>query len=144
VAGREIKHFTDLRVWRKAHGLFLDLLGDIEAFPTTRAAGILAEQLVRSCSSISANVAEGFNRSRRKFANCLDIAIGEANETENWLYKARDAGMMPGQTARDRLRTTIQVEKMLAGLRRKILANKDAVREDEAEYVKEDGPTSGA
>ena len=48
---------------------------------------ILVDQIVRSLGSAGANIAESFNRSKAKFLNSLDIALGEANETENWLYK---------------------------------------------------------
>ncbi len=85
-----IKHYTDLEVWRRSHKLFLDIVEDVDKFPNKRAANIIADQIIRSSGSISANIAEGFNRSKAKFLNSLDIALGEANETENWLYKIRD------------------------------------------------------
>lgn len=34
------------------------------------------------------------NRSKKKYLNALDIAVGEATELENWLYKLRDAGFL--------------------------------------------------
>ena len=85
-----IKHYTDLEVWQRSHKLFLDIVEDVDMFPNKRAANIIADQIIRSSGSISANIAEGFNRSKAKFLNSLDIALGEANETENWLYKIRD------------------------------------------------------
>jgi four helix bundle protein len=85
----KINHFTDLHVWRRSHQLFLDLLVDLETLPRRRAVDILVDQIVRSLGSVGANLAEGFNRSRAKFLNSLDIALGEADETENWLYKLR-------------------------------------------------------
>ena len=57
------------------------------------------DQIVRSCGSVGANIAEGFNRSKKKYLNSLDIALGEADETENWLYKIRDAGFVDRNTA---------------------------------------------
>ena len=81
----KVQRFTDLEVWRKSHDLFLHLLFDLETLPNTRPATILTDQTVRSLGSIGANIAGGFNRSKAKYLNCLDIALGEANETENWL-----------------------------------------------------------
>lgn len=130
----EIEHFTDLGVWRKGHQLFLDILADVDEFPRSRGADVVATQILASASSISANIAEGFNRSQKRFANCLDIALGEANETENWLYKVRDAGFIDADTVAERLKGTIEVEKMLGSLRRKIEANPNAIREEEKEY----------
>lgn len=131
----KIRHFTDLSVWKKAHGLFLAMLDDVEKFPARRSTVILTDQLVRSAGSISANIAEGFNRSRRKFVNSLDIALGEANETENWLYKVHDGRLMALQTAKQRLRAIIEIEKMLSALKSSIAANEKAVREASAQYA---------
>jgi four helix bundle protein len=116
----KVKRFTDLEVWRKAHDLFLQLLFDLESLPNTRAAAILTDQSVRSLGSIGANIAEGFNRSKAKYLNCLDIALGEANETENWLYKLRDSNLLTRERANGHVAETIQIEKMLAALRSSI------------------------
>jgi four helix bundle protein len=117
-----------------AHQLFVALLRDADSFPAGRRGSILAEQLLRSAGSIGANIAEGFSRSRRKFANSLDIALGEANEAESWLYKARDAGWLTEEAAAERLRTVVVLEKMLSSLKAAIAANDGAVREPEGEY----------
>jgi four helix bundle protein len=102
--------------------VFLDLLDDIELIPPRRAAVVLIDQLVRSLGSVGANVAEGFNRSRAKYLASLDIARGEANEAENWLYKLRDGGFLPPERASAHLRDLLQVQKRLAALRRSIAA----------------------
>jgi four helix bundle protein len=129
-----VKHFTDLRVWRQAHELFLALLRDVDSTDKSAGSRMLAEQMLRSCASICANVAEGFNRSRARYLNSLDIALGEANETENWLYKARDAGLLPADVARERLLCVIEIERMLAALRKSIRASEDRAQEGGADY----------
>lgn len=116
----KIAHFTDFKVWQKAHTLFLNLLEDVEGFPQRRAAAILTDQTLRSCGSISANIAEGFNRSTKKFLSALDIAVGETNETENWLYKIRVARFLPSTTAQERIEQTKEVGRMLNGLIRSL------------------------
>ena len=83
-----IKHFTDLEVWQKSHALFLD----------------------------TPNIAEGFNRSKAKFLSALDIALGESNETENWLYKVRDANFLDTETANVRIEQTKIISRMLIAL----------------------------
>jgi four helix bundle protein len=119
-SGNKVMRFTDLDVWRKSHELFLRLLFDLGTLPNTRAASILTDQAVRSLGSVGANIAEGFNRSKAKYLNCLDIALGEANETENWLYKLRDSKLLARESANSHVAETIQIEKMLAALRRSI------------------------
>ena len=118
-------HFSELRVWRRSHQLFLDLLGDLADLPYSRVGKILRDQIVRSCASISANIAEGFNRSKRKYLSSLDIAVGEAAETENWLYKLRDTGMVTKETATVRVRECIEIQRMLHGLRKSIKKRDD-------------------
>ncbi|MDY0169841.1 MAG: four helix bundle protein [Thermoguttaceae bacterium] len=115
-----MKRFTDLEVWRRSHTLFLDVLKELDGLPRTRAAAALTDQVVRSIGSIGANIAEGFNRSKSRYLNALDIALGEANESENWLYKVRDAGFISPETAKPYIAECIEIEKMLSGLIRSI------------------------
>ncbi len=117
---KKVQRFTDLEVWRKAHEVFLRLLTDLESIPNTRVAQILTDQSVRSIGSVGANIAEGFNRSKAKYLNCLDIALGEANEAENWLYKLRDSKLLARETANSRVAETIEIQKMLSALYRSI------------------------
>ena len=78
------------------------------------------DQILRSVGSVGANIAEGFNRSTKKYLNSLDIALGEAAETENWLYKLRDAGFLEKELANARVGESIEIQKMLNGLIRSI------------------------
>ena len=117
---REVKHFTDLEVWRRSHQLFLDLVEDLDPLPQRRSVAILMDQILRSIGSVGANISEGFNRSKKKYLNSLDIALGEANEAENWLYKLRDAKFVERETGNTRIREIIEISKMLNGLRRSI------------------------
>lgn len=116
----KVQRFTDLEVWRKSHELFLKVLSDVNSLPNTRAANILTDQVIRSLGSTGANIAEGFNRSKAKYLNCLDIALGEANETENWIYKLRDSKLLARDNANAHVAETIQIERMITALHRSI------------------------
>lgn len=116
----KVHRFTDLEVWRRSHELFLRLLFDLEPLPHTRVASILTDQSIRSLGSVGANISERFNRSKAKYLNCIDIAIGEANETENWIYKLRDSKLVARDTANARVAETIEIQKRLHGLYRSI------------------------
>jgi four helix bundle protein len=111
-----VSHFTDLDIWRRSHELFLHVLSAVEEFPNTRAAMIVTDQVVRSAGSIGANISEGFNRSKKQFLNYLEIAKGSCYETENWLYKIRDAGFSEQEKAKDLLREVITINKMIHSL----------------------------
>lgn len=115
-----IDHYTDLEVWQRSHKLFMGIVAEINKFPKNRSADIIADQMIRSCGSISANIAEGFSRSKAKFLNSLDIALGEANETENWLLKIKELGYIDKEQAESRIEDTKIICRMLNSLIKKI------------------------
>jgi len=120
LAKKRVSHFTDFLVWQKAHNLFLGMIEDVDKFPRKRGADVVADQILRCIGSISANIAEGFNRSTKKFLSALDIALGETNEAENWLYKIRDARILDTQSCNLRIEQTKEIGRMLNGLKRSL------------------------
>lgn len=47
---------------------------------------VLASQILRSATSVPANISEGFGRYKGKeYSRFLQIALGSANETDYWL-----------------------------------------------------------
>jgi len=109
-----IKHFTDLKVWRMAHQLFLDALKDAEKFPKSAAGKIVTNQLIRALGSVGANIAEGFNsRTTRQYVSYLDIARNSSSEAENWYYKIRDAKWLSEDMANQKIKICIEIHKML-------------------------------
>jgi four helix bundle protein len=88
-----LRSFRELVVWQKAHQLFLDFVKDVELFPRTQIGKIVADQILRSSASISANIAEGFGRRKGKeYVHYLIVARGSTTETLNWLIKCLDMG----------------------------------------------------
>jgi four helix bundle protein len=62
--------------------LFEDVVEDVEQFPRTEVGRIIASQIMRSMSSITANIAEGYGRRKGKgFEHYLYISRGSTNET---------------------------------------------------------------
>jgi four helix bundle protein len=75
-----------LVVWQKAHYLARGVLRACREFPHTDEARIIKGQVIRSATSIPANIAEGFGGNKGKaFQNSLTIARREAGETDYWL-----------------------------------------------------------
>ena len=59
---------------------------------------VLSKQVLRSGTSIGANVRESVNaQSRMDFINKLNIALKEANETEYWLELLHESGYLDDQ-----------------------------------------------
>jgi len=114
---RKIEHFTDLTVWQKSHDLFLEVYRNVERFPRTGGARVIADQILRSTSSISVNIAEGFKSiSTKQYVYFLDIAQRSAAETESWVYKMRDCQLTDKNKAGVWLNVCIEIEKMLYSL----------------------------
>jgi four helix bundle protein len=91
---RKVECFEDLIIWQKA----VDLARDI--YQLTEAAGLrtdfgLKDQLRRAAVSISANIAEGFERrSRNEYLNFLNIAKGSSGEVRSLLAVAARVGYL--------------------------------------------------
>ena len=86
------KSFEDLQVWRKAHGLVLNIYKATLKFPRSEIFGLSA-QLKRSAASIPANMAEAFGRrSKADKLRILNIAEGSLQETRYHLLLAEDLG----------------------------------------------------
>ena len=118
---KQIKHYTDLIVWQKSHNLFVDMYNVVEIVPRKVGAKTVSEQIFRSCGSISANIAEGFNsRSTKEYVHFLDIAQRSAAETENWLYKMRDCMMLRKEIVEQWLGVCVEIEKMLQKLKKNL------------------------
>ena len=78
--------YRNLKVWQKAQLLIIMTIDSIEQVPYTTTNKIITQQIIRSVTSISANIAEGHARYTPKvYRNHLLIARGSLAETNNWL-----------------------------------------------------------
>ena len=120
-----IRTFRDLIVWQKAHEMDLRVIELVAAFPRQPALGIIGDQLLRSATSISANIAEGHGSYRGKeYGRFLSYALRSAYETENWLLKLEDSPILRKRINVKALKTIVslntEIIKMLTTLQRKI------------------------
>jgi four helix bundle protein len=75
---------------------------------------ILAKQLLRSATSIGANIIEAQAASSRKdFINFLNHALQSANETKFWLGLLRDSNKAKKETINTLLKETEELGKIL-------------------------------
>lgn len=98
MSGRDY-HFKNLASWQKAQALLTRVLAITRAMPRDREADVFARQMIRSCSAIGANIAEGHGRySAGAYRNHLSIARGSTTETISWLDGMRRAGYITQET----------------------------------------------
>ena len=74
----------------------------------------LSDQLLRSGTSIAANIAEGNHpQSRLDMISKFEIALKEANETENWLTVCHDASLIDNNVFEKLHKQIIQIKILL-------------------------------
>lgn len=86
----KIKIFEDLRIWREAHMLVLEIYKLTKMYPKDELYGLIA-QLRRAASSIPANIVEGFYRNTTKeLIQFLFNARGSTGEVIYFLILSKD------------------------------------------------------
>ena len=120
-----------LEVYRLA--LFVGDIGwnDILALSKNNLMLSLADQLHRSLGSISANLTEGYSRSKGlDRARFFEFSLGSARESRDWYYKSRH--VLSAEVIKHRLGLVTQIIGMLTPM---ILhQRKNSIREEQAEY----------
>ena len=79
-------YFMKKDIWQRSFNFALRIIKITQQLPNENASWILSKQIVRSATSIAANIAEGSGGSSKKeFIRYQDIARRSALETYNWL-----------------------------------------------------------
>ena len=99
------------RVYRFA----LDVIGFVDGLPAEHTSRIITDQLIRSTTSIGANVIEAQAASSRKdYTNFFTHARKSANECKFWLGLLRDSGRGDKQTINRLLMEATEIANILA------------------------------
>ena len=94
--GKITKKDKQYDIRTRSYQYALDVIKYIDSLPPGRTAGVLFGQLLRSSTSIGANIIEAQAASSQKdFKNFLNHALKSANETKYWLALLRDSGKKP-------------------------------------------------
>ncbi len=104
---------SDIRY--RAYKFSLDAIKLVEEFPNKRIAWIITDQLLRSITSVGANLIEAKSASSKKdFIKYYEIALKSANESKYWLCLARDAKMTSKEKIRMLLLEAEEISKIIA------------------------------
>jgi four helix bundle protein len=99
------------RVYRFA----LDVIGFVDPLPAEQTSRIITDQLIRSTTSIGANVIEAQAASSRKdYTNFFTHALKSANECKFWLGLLRDSGRGDKQTINRLVKEATEIANILA------------------------------
>lgn len=114
----KIERFEDLEVWKKAHGLVMEIYHITRDFPKDEKFGLVS-QMRRAAISVPANIAEGFKkRTLKDKSNFYNIAQGSLEELRYYIILSKDLGY---HTNNQELINRLEVAgKMLHGLIRSI------------------------
>ena len=86
----------------------------------------IADQLLRSGTSISANIAEGNHpQSRADMISKFEIALKEANESENWIEICRKSSLISEEVFRSVHKQLVQIKILLISSIRTLKKNED-------------------
>jgi four helix bundle protein len=76
----------------RCYNYSISIIKTIRALPDERVYWVLSDQLLRSATSIGANIVEAKSASsKRDYVKYYEIALKSANETKYWLGLFRDA-----------------------------------------------------
>ena len=90
---RDIRHFRDLEVYRRAFDAAMEIFQMTKGFPSEEKFS-LVDQIRRSSRSVCANLAEGWRKRRyiSVFKNKITDSMMEASETQCWLEFSLECG----------------------------------------------------
>ncbi len=108
--------FEELKVWRVAHELVLEIYKITKEFPKEEKYSLI-DQIKRSSSSVAANIVEGNERkTRNEYVQFLFQAKGSCAETKYHLLLSRDLGYIDGDNYTKLNLKVVEVSKMLTSL----------------------------
>lgn len=107
------KFKSDLKT--RCYQLSLAIIALIDLLPQKRSSWVIGDQLIRSGTSIGANLVEArASSSRLEFKKFYEIALKSANETKYWLGLLRDTGLTEEIKINKLLAETTEIANMLA------------------------------
>ncbi len=107
------KFKSDIKV--RCYRFGLTIISLIDKLPNKRSVFVISDQLVRSSTSIGANLVEArASSSRLEFKKFYEIALKSANETKYWLCLLRDGKFANPETVNALLNESTEIANILA------------------------------
>lgn len=104
---------SDLKT--RCYYLSLRVISFVDSVGNSRSVQVLSNQLLRSTTSIGANLVEATaSSSRLEFKKYHEIALKSANETKYWIGLMRDSNKAEREQANKLLQEVTEIANMLA------------------------------
>ena len=104
----------DSELRTRAKSLALHIISVCDEVDTRKGRSVLVNQIVRSATSIGANIHEAnYAASKADFINKFHIALKECSETEYWIEMLVGSNTISDQTAKDLLQECGVIRRML-------------------------------
>jgi len=98
----------------RAYKFSLVVIRFINDLPKSQTNKIISSQLLRSATSIGANIIEAqAGSSKKDFKNFMNVALKSANETKYWLCLLRDSGLVEKKKVSRLLQEAVELSKIL-------------------------------
>ncbi len=98
----------------RAYKFSLEIIKFVNGLPNKRAFWSIGDQLLRSATSIGANMIEAqASSSKKEFIKFYQIALKSSNETKYWLYLLRDSYSISKSKCDDFIKEDIEIGNML-------------------------------
>ena len=102
-------------IGKRVYLFALKVITFVDQLPKGQVSNVVGEQLLRSATSIGANVVESQGAASRKdYANFFSHALKSANETKFWLGLLRDSGKADKESTDKLLKEATELAKILA------------------------------
>ena len=106
----DFKNEFNKRIYKYA----LDIIEFVDKLPKDTTSQVMAKQLIRSGTSVSANIIEAKAASSKKdYINFYLHALKSANESKLWIGLIRDSGKITETDANKLLNETTEIAKIL-------------------------------
>jgi len=98
----------------RSYHFSLTIINFVKNFPEKRVYWIVGDQLLRSATSVGANLIEAkSSSSKRDFIKFYEIALKSANETKYWLSLLKDSELTPAENNQTVLNEVDEISKMI-------------------------------
>ena len=102
-------------IHQRCHRFSINIIALTDHLPQKRSAWVISDQLIRSATSIGANLIEARAASSRlEFKKFHEIALKSSNETKYWLALLRDAKLVGDEQFHPLLAEVSELSNMIA------------------------------